>query len=291
MIVIILAGGEGKRMNSALPKVCHMVRSREVVPPEPGQWYPMIQLLLLTVAKLNPEKVLIVVGKHKDTIKNCIQSELNIEYIMQDVPQGTGHAIMCCLDKLSANTDTLILSGDVPFISVQTLQRLESNTILVTNLNNPHGYGRIITENGLVTRIVEQKDCTPEEGQIQMVNCGIYNLNSDYLRANIPLLSNNNNAREYYLTDIIHGVKPIVLEPEHLKEIQNINTQRDLQLANAKYGIGTRFIHNECNTLVREILYVSIDNNQVKYTLNNNNPSYPPIQMFEHELDMYYTKI
>lgn len=307
MIVIILAGGEGKRMNSVLPKVCHMVRS----PTEPRgeQWYPMIQLLLLTVAKLNPEKVLIVVGKHKDTIKNCIQSELNIEYIMQDVPQGTGHAIMCCLDKLSANTDTLILSGDVPFISVQTFQQLESNTILVTNLNNPYGYGRIVTENGLVTRIVEQKDCTHEEGQIQMVNCGIYNLNSDYLRANIPLLSNNNNAHEYYLTDIIHGVRPVVLEPERIKDIQNINTQRDLQLANAKYQVGTRF---KCNTLIREpsyseatalppmpdwalplreILYVSIDNNQVKYTLNNNNPSYPPIQMFEHELDMYYTQI
>lgn len=240
MIVIILAGGEGKRMNSALPKVCHMVRSRAEVSSEPRgkygspeQWYPMIQMLLLTVAKLNPEKVLIVVGKHKDTIKNCIQSELNIEYIMQDVPQGTGHAIMCCLDKLSANTDTLILSGDVPFISAHTLQQLESNTVLVTYLDNPHGYGRIVTENGLVTRIVEQKDCTAEEGQIQMVNCGIYNLNSDYLRANIPLLSNNNNAHEYYLTDIIHGVRPVVLEPERMKEILNINTQHDLHIANA----------------------------------------------------------
>ncbi len=250
MIVIILAGGEGKRMNSALPKVCHMVRCpmelcfphshREVVSPEPRgehgsqeQWYPMIQLLLLTVAKLNPEKVLIVVGKHKDAIQNCIQSELNIEYIMQDVPQGTGHAIMCCLDKLSDNKDTLILSGDVPFISAHTLQQLESNTVLVTNLDNPHGYGRIVTENGLVTRIVEQKDCTAEEGQIQMVNCGIYNLNSDYLRANIPLLSNNNNANEYYLTDIIHGVRPVVLEPERMKEILNINTQHDLHMANA----------------------------------------------------------
>jgi bifunctional N-acetylglucosamine-1-phosphate-uridyltransferase/glucosamine-1-phosphate-acetyltransferase GlmU-like protein len=211
---------------------------------------------------------------------------------------------MCCLDKLSANTDTLILSGDVPFISLQTLLRLKSNTLLVTNLDNPHGYGRIVTENGLVTRIVEQKDCTPEESQIQMVNCGIYNLNSDYLRANIPLLSNNNNAHEYYLTDIIKGVRPIILEPEHIKDIQNINTQRDLQLANAKYQVGTRF---KCNTLIREttyseanalppmplreILYISIEDNQVKYTLNNNNPSYPPIQIFEHELDMYYTQI
>lgn len=294
MIVIILAGGEGKRMNSALPKVCHMVRC----PRARGyqeQWYPMIQMLLLTVAKLNPEKVLIVVGKHKDTIQNCIQSELNIEYILQDVPQGTGHAIMCCLDKLSANTDILILSGDVPFISAHTLQRLDSNTLLVTYLDNPHGYGRIITENGLVTRIVEQKDCTHEESQIQMVNCGIYNLNSDYLRANIPLLSNNNNAREYYLTDIIHGVRPVVLEPERIKDIQNINTQRDLQLANAKYQVGTRFESNahtrEPSVPFREILYISIEDNQVKYTLNNNNSSYPPIQMFEHELDMYYTQL
>jgi bifunctional UDP-N-acetylglucosamine pyrophosphorylase/glucosamine-1-phosphate N-acetyltransferase len=207
------------------------------------------------------------------------------------VPQGTGHAIMCCLDKLTENTDTLILSGDVPFISVKTLRRLESNTILVTNLKDPYGYGRIITENGLVTHIVEQKDCTPEETQIQTANCGIYNLNSDYLRAHIPLLSNNNNAHEYYLTDIIKGVRPVVLEPECIKEIQNINTQRDLQLANAKYSVGTRFIHNECNTLVREILYISIEDNQVEYTLNNNNSSYPPVHMLEHELDMYYTKI
>ncbi len=242
MIVIILAGGLGKRMCSDIPKVCHEVFSYT----ENFVKKPMIVHVIQTALKLNPKNILIIVGKFKQVIENCVKNYLTeedfikINWIIQEEALGTGHAIKCCLNELSlySNTNTLILSGDVPLISLNTLNNLNlsENTLLVTELEDPTGCGRIILDkNNSIIKIVEQKDCSDEEKMIKLVNCGIYQINSNNLLNLIPLITANNKANEYYLTDIIGlmvqnniTLSYFKLEKDFQYEIKNINTKKDL---------------------------------------------------------------
>ena len=210
VIVIIMAGGLGKRMESNVPKVLHKIGG-----------ISMINHILLKVKVLrnfvNLEKVLIVVGKYKDQIQKateeCDVEDLNIKYIIQNEPLGTGHAIQCCREELYGvtNSETLILSGDVPCLSPRTminLLKIENLVKLITTkLSNPEGYGRIIEANGMFDKIVEQKDCNAKQLNILTVNCGIYSINSHLLFKYLPYLKNENNQKEFYLTDIIEIIK------------------------------------------------------------------------------------
>lgn len=257
MNVIIMAGGMGKRMGSDLPKVLHMVTH----PIKKNLKYPMIVHVLFTAFKLNPKKIFIVVGKYKEIISNTINSFLEledfglalnniIEYVNQENAMGTGHAIKCCLDNSSLSNDldskTLILSGDVPLISLETLMGLglkeinSNNKLLVTKLLNPFGCGRILTNDfNNIIGIKEEKDCGEIEKQINMVNCGIYQIKTKNLYDLIPLINNNNKSGEYYLTDIIDlmvknniCIETFELETNKQWEIKNVNTKKDLEELN-----------------------------------------------------------
>jgi len=230
-IVIIMAGGLGKRMNSDLPKVLHTVHNK-----------PMLCHVIEQSLLLQPYKIFVVVGKYKKIIEQTI-GELNnhVEFILQPEPLGTGHAIQCCRDELLRYPlkKVLILSGDVPLLSSSTMQTMVSNVrhvkLVTTVLDNPYGYGRIVNCDGLV-KIVEEKDATNEERNIKTVNCGIYVIISNLLCDYLPLLQNNNSQNEYYLTDIIamiqHGEKIVVdthtvpLEKQY--EIMGVNTVEQL---------------------------------------------------------------
>jgi bifunctional N-acetylglucosamine-1-phosphate-uridyltransferase/glucosamine-1-phosphate-acetyltransferase GlmU-like protein len=262
MIVVIMAGGHGKRMESNLPKVLHNVYSifNSDLPVRIDMMEykhflkPMIVHVIETALKLNPTKILIVVGQYKNIIESTINKFISnsgqIEYIIQEEALGTGHAIKCCLDKLSnyPNEQTLILSGDVPLISTNTLDNLLSdsnininiNKILVTKLENPFGCGRIIlnSQNHII-KIVEEKDCSDIQKLIDLVNCGIYQINSSVLCDLIPEINNNNKANEYYLTDIIElmiqnniPIEYYELQKIYNYEIKNVNTQKDLNELN-----------------------------------------------------------
>lgn len=227
MIVFIMAGGLGKRMESDLPKVCHCVGG-----------IPMIEHVVSTALQLNPEAIYIIAGKYKSIIENIVGDR--VQWIIQDEPLGTGHAVKCGLDvlKMYPNTKTLILSGDVPLISHSTLLQLvdgDTDKILVTELPDPTGCGRIIMNaDNKIAKIVEEKDCTPDERSVKLVNCGIYQINSDTLVRVLPLLSNDNQAREYYLTDIVQEPFDYVMLPPHRHyEIKNVNTKKDLEELNA----------------------------------------------------------
>lgn len=245
MIVIIMAGGMGKRMGSDLPKVLHNV----VSPEDNNLIFPMLVHVVLTATKLNPLKIFIVVGKFRQIITNTIREYVEknfitnpelIEYIDQDVPLGTGHAIKCTIPFIIpySNENTLILSGDVPLISSNTLKNLDDseNKLLVTELANPYGCGRILLNRlGQIEGIREEKDCGEDEKQIKLVNCGIYQIKTKDLVDLIPLITNSNKAQEYYLTDIIqlmiqHNIKiqTLLLEKSNQWEIKNVNTQQDL---------------------------------------------------------------
>ena len=201
LIVLIMAGGLGKRMNSNIPKVLHKIHDK-----------PMLIYVIETSIKLNPVKIGLIVGKYRNQIEETIQLYLphvsNITFIEQSVPQGTGHAIKCCIPFLSdfINHNCIILSGDAPLIQCSTLKtmlnKLTSCVILATQKVNPHGYGRIVMgENGF-QKIIEEKDASSAEKTIKLINGGIYAFNIYLLVQYLPFINNNNSQNEYYLTDI-----------------------------------------------------------------------------------------
>lgn len=234
-IVIIMAGGLGKRMKSTLPKVLHTIEG-----------VPMLARVIRQANKLNPYKILIVVGQYKPIIQETISKFIsldNIVFINQEIAKGTGHAIQCCQDYLKnvGSKPVLILSGDTPMIKSTTIEPLFYNfnniKLLVTTLENPFGYGRIIESNGKFVKIVEEKDCNDEERLVKKVNCGTYVIMSDLLCSYLPLLDNNNEQKEYYLTDIVEIIKvnegidiDLYELPEELqKDLVNVNTKEQLE--------------------------------------------------------------
>lgn len=241
MIVLVMAGGLGKRMESTLPKVLHCVLN-----------YPMIVHVIKTAFLLNPAKIYLIVGKYKqiidDTIKLFLSTEQysKIDYIIQEEALGTGHAIMCSLNTISQHIEdkAIILSGDVPLVSIETLSWLMSDKqdkMLITELEDPKACGRIIfnDDKTLIDEIVEEKECTHEQKEINYVNCGIYQISVKNLLKFIPLITNENKTQEYYLTDIVDlmnkydnkiGFYTLPQNMQH--EIKNVNTKHDLEVLN-----------------------------------------------------------
>ena len=234
-IVIIMAGGLGKRMNSDLPKVLHKIDNE-----------PMLVHVIKQSKLLLPNKIIVVVGKYRrvieETLMNYIDME-NICFVDQPEPLGTGHAVQCCIPELKSdnmNTSVLILSGDVPLLQSNTMLKILANLnkvkIAVTEFDDPYGYGRIVEQNNIFDKMVEEKDCNFEQKQIKKVNCGIYAFNSEILCKYLPLLQPNNSQGEYYLTDIVEIIKiheKINIEMfEFSKEIQieiiGVNTVEQL---------------------------------------------------------------
>jgi UDP-N-acetylglucosamine diphosphorylase/glucosamine-1-phosphate N-acetyltransferase len=243
-IVVIMAGGLGKRMNSDLPKVLHKINGE-----------PMLTKIIKETSHINPEKIFIIVGKYRAIIESTIGEYINKDYMKkyitfvdQPEPLGTGHAIKCCClspDFVKyIDSNVLILSGDVPLITFQTMKEMLNNVdrvrIMTTTLEIPHGYGRIVQDHsGDFVKIVEEKDCSDKEKSIQKINCGIYAFHAYILHKYIVYIENNNSQKEYYLTDIfqiinekfeeknvieIHEI-PIIRQ----KEIMGVNTPEQLE--------------------------------------------------------------
>ena len=241
LTVVIMAGGLGKRMNSDLPKVLHCINGK-----------PMLVHVIEQSLLLKPDKILIVVGKYKDIIISTINKYIDfvnkpnkIEFIYQEEPLGTGHAINCCLHELykykyNSNSVTLILSGDVPLLQHNTVETFLQNNndakLMTTLLDNPTGYGRIIEDNNTFTKIVEEKDCLIEEKLVNKVNCGVYAFTTELLCKYIGNIDNHNSQGEYYLTDIIKLIKcneDIIIDtfdiPKQIQyQIMGVNTIEQL---------------------------------------------------------------
>jgi len=234
--VIIMAGGLGKRMESNLPKVLHKILNK-----------PMIVHVIEESFKLNPKKIIIVVGKYRDIIDKTISEYIDLDsfpvvFVNQHEALGTGHAIKCCIDELKndLNKTTLILSGDVPLLKYETMFDLIKNTnkvkLMTTEFDNPTGYGRIVEHNSEFLKITEEKDCILEEKLIKKINCGIYSFDTNILIKYLPYLNNNNSQKEYYLTDIIEIIKKyenvkidmLNISKDKHHEIMGINTKEQL---------------------------------------------------------------
>jgi UDP-N-acetylglucosamine diphosphorylase/glucosamine-1-phosphate N-acetyltransferase len=231
--IIIMAAGEGKRMNSPIPKVLHKFHG-----------IPMLVRIISESIKVNPNKIIVITGKFHDLIKSTISEYVNYDniiYVKQLDPKGTGHAIQCILPYITPIENVLILNGDMPLINHKLLMNFLSDNsfakLLVAKLEKPYGYGRILYENGIFTSIREEKDCSEFEKKIDIVNVGIYLFNGTILQKYIPLIDNNNVQNEYYLTDIIKIIKEnedidintYQIENKYKHMIYGVNTQEELK--------------------------------------------------------------
>ena len=195
--VVILAAGEGKRMKSALPKVLQKVAGK-----------PMLGHVIDTARELHPEAIHIVYGHGGEEVREAFEGQPDLQWAEQRERLGTGHAVQQAMDQVPQDARVLVLYGDVPLIRAETLRRLLEVpgrlTVLVADLEDPTGYGRILRDaQGNVARIIEEKDATEEQKAINTINTGILVADSEPLRRWLEHLGNDNAQGEYYLTDVI----------------------------------------------------------------------------------------
>ena len=243
--VIILAAGKGTRMQSAKPKVLQTLAGKS-----------LLGHVLDTCHQLTVDETIVVYGFGGDQVQTAITSQyahLPISWVAQTEQLGTGHAVKVALDKLPKEGQSLILYGDVPLVSCQTLSILQAaNTagmsMLTLTVDNPFGLGRIKRDkNGNIEAIVEQKDASSDEQQIQEINSGIYCVDNALLHKYLPKLTNDNAQQEFYLTDIVKmavadGISIAAIEPEHAFEIEGVNNRQ--QLASLERSWQAKLVHD-----------------------------------------------
>ena len=228
MSVVILAAGKGTRMYSDLPKVLHTLAGK-----------PMVQHVIDAATGLGAQQIHLVYGHGGDQLKAQLSGN-SLNWVLQAQQLGTGHAMQQAAPWFADDEDIVMLYGDVPLISLETLQRLRSAKpsggigLLTVVLDNPTGYGRIVRENDTITGIVEQKDASPEQLKIQEINTGILIANGGDLKRWLAQLNNNNAQGEFYITDIIamaHQEGRVVqaVHPARISETDGVNNR--LQLA------------------------------------------------------------
>ena len=198
--IIILAAGNGSRMQSSIPKVLHKLAGK-----------PMLEHLVATSLNIpSIKQVVIVGGANLSQLKAALPTQ-EIVWAHQAKQLGTADAVAVGLTKLNPEINkVLVLSGDIPLISIATLNKLIINnkqntiSILTGNITAPTGYGRIIRDtNNDFLKIVEELDTTDVEKQITEINIGIYIFPKNFLIEFLPRINNNNNKKEYYLTDLL----------------------------------------------------------------------------------------
>jgi bifunctional UDP-N-acetylglucosamine pyrophosphorylase/glucosamine-1-phosphate N-acetyltransferase len=226
--VIVLAAGQGTRMKSNLPKVLHCIAGR-----------PLVEHVISDALALDAAGIHVVFGHGGDQVQQAL-SDYDLNWAEQAEQLGTGHAVEQALPAIADDHLVLLLYGDVPLISVGTLQRLiaaagnDALALLTARLDDPTGYGRIVRDAAeKVQCIVEQKDASAEQLAIDEINTGMLAVNAALLKKWIARLDNNNAQGEFYLTDIVgmavsDGVTINTAHPDEQCEIEGVNNKRQL---------------------------------------------------------------
>ena len=260
LIAVVLAAGKGTRFKSEKPKVVHQILGK-----------PMLWYTLFAVRWIKPQKTVIVVGHKKDEVINAVNCD-GCEFVHQQEQLGTGHAVYTAKDYFKDfDGYVLIINGDTPLVRGETLHnageylkaliRYEgadltnyrgyrnksiAGVVLTARVPNPYGYGRVIKDKDhRVIKIVEEKDATNQEKQINEVNSGIYFFYAPYLTQALEKLENKNAQQEYYLTDVIEILRQeekyvYALEIPDYTEILGVNDR--LQLAGVENILKERYI-------------------------------------------------
>ncbi|MEZ8742270.1 bifunctional UDP-N-acetylglucosamine diphosphorylase/glucosamine-1-phosphate N-acetyltransferase GlmU [Photobacterium swingsii] len=224
---VILAAGKGTRMYSNLPKVLHTLAGK-----------PMAKHVIDTCADLGANNIHLVYGHGGDTMKQVLADE-PVNWVLQAEQLGTGHAVNQACPDVADDEKILILYGDVPLISGQTLENLLDAqpdggiALLTVVLDDPMGYGRIVRRNGPVVAIVEQKDASEEQKLIKEINTGVMVVNGGDMKRWLAALKNDNAQGEYYLTDIIaiahnEGRAVEAVHPASAIEVEGVNNRVQL---------------------------------------------------------------
>jgi len=226
--IIILAAGQGLRMRSELPKVLHRLAGKT-----------MLEHVYYSASLVNHRQVYVVYGYGGDQVKKA-HAELDVEWILQKKQLGTGHAVKQVLPQIPDQHHVMILYGDIPMITSDTLHKLERAasesgfSLLTSYIDTPAGYGRIVRNDiGDVVRIVEEKDAEGEERSICEINTGIMVVAAGPLKRWIKALKNKNKQKEFYLTDIVEmavneGITVSTINPGSAVEIRGINDRAQL---------------------------------------------------------------
>ncbi len=223
--IIILAAGQGTRMNSSLPKVLHKLAGK-----------PLLHHVLDTATKLQPDKIHVVYGHDGATVMDACKS-YDLNWIVQEIQNGTGHAVSIALREIPDDSNSLILYGDVPLLSADTLKNLieisDRFGILSAVVGNPSGYGRIIRKDNHLVGIIEERDASQEQREIHEINTGVFFADSTLLKMLLKHVNCNNSHGEFYLTDCVSVahirdiiVNSLVVYDEY--EIAGVNTRRQL---------------------------------------------------------------
>jgi bifunctional UDP-N-acetylglucosamine pyrophosphorylase/glucosamine-1-phosphate N-acetyltransferase len=231
---VILAAGQGSRMKSDKPKVIHEVGGM-----------PMVSRVIQTartVADLFREsRIHVVIGHGAELVREQLSNEADVDFALQAEQLGTGHAVMQAMESFTGSDVVVVLYGDVPLLSPQTLERLvarvsdDTLALLTVHLKDPSGYGRIVRdEHGSVRAIVEHKDASAEQLNIREVNTGILAVSTARISRYLPALSNENVQGEYYLTDVIamaveDGMSIETEHPADEKEVEGANNRLQIE--------------------------------------------------------------
>lgn len=246
--VVILAAGEGKRMKSRLPKVLQRLAGR-----------PMLAHVVDAARALQPAGVHIVYGHGGEQVRVAFADQPDLHWVEQAQQLGTGHAVQQAMANVPDGAQVLVLYGDVPLITADTLRRLLDSpgrlSVLVAELADATGYGRIVRDaEGRVAAIVEHKDADDEQRRIRIVNTGILAAEATALKGWLAALSNDNTQGEYYLTDVFaqaaaeYTAAEMVLVPD---AIETEGANDPWQLAQLERAFQLRAVRGLCVQGVR----------------------------------------
>lgn len=228
LAVAVLAAGKGTRMRSSLPKVLHRLGGRTLV-----------ENVLASLSNVSPSRQLVIVGYQAELVRTTLANVTDLEFVEQTEQLGTGHAAQQVIPHLEGfEGNLLVLNGDVPLMRPETIEQMlathiengNAATILTAKLDDPTGYGRVFcADNNIVTEIIEHRDCSPEQRQNQRINAGIYCFKWSALMTVLPHLKSDNDQNEYYLTDVIKDLSPVMaVDVADAQEISGINNRKQL---------------------------------------------------------------
>jgi len=227
--IIILAAGQGTRMKSSMPKVLHRLAGRT-----------LLEHVYVSALQLNFREAYIVYGYGGKQVPETLSHLQAVNWVEQAKQLGTGHAVQQAIAGIPLVDNVLILYGDVPLITYQTLQRLvdaannSGFSLLTSYIDDPRGYGRIVRDSkGRIQRIVEEKDAGEQELLINEINTGMMVVDAKNLSRWLKELESNNSQGEFYLTDIVQkavaeGIKIRTANPDSVSEIHGINDRVQL---------------------------------------------------------------
>ncbi len=230
LAIAILAAGKGTRMRSSLPKVLHRLSG-----------LTLVENVIASTSLVNPTRKIAIIGYAGEQVKSALSTIDGLEFVEQTEQLGTGHAVQQVIPALEGfEGNLLVLNGDVPLLRPETIEQMlkvhnengNAATILTAQMDDPTGYGRVFCDDNLIVEeIIEHRDCTEAQRGNNRTNAGIYCFNWAALMTILPNLKSDNDQNEYYLTDVIKDLSPVMAMDVSPSEVVGINNRKQLSEA------------------------------------------------------------